>query len=276
MVDFFSLLSNMSTNQETIDSPQVSGEQKQCSNCGHFDQGEFCSHCGLPLEKKRITLAELIESILDFFSDFERKYVLTVKQLMFRPIEFINEYIAGKRDAYYIPFKYFFLNLGLNFFVYHGFNLNKDSEALDDEDILIDGIVSFKSEQMFDMIIDDYGQFISLLSIPIYILITLILFPKSKHNVAERVTAICFIFGQLMLYQLFFHIISAVFPWFQDVARPIVLLLEIIIVFLMSHKFFNQKLFDAIWKSVVIFMTLMFCMQFLLILFQQVLEMIYD
>lgn len=266
----------MSTNQETIDSPQLSEDQKQCNNCGHIDQGKFCSKCGLSLEKQRITIVELAESVLDFFSDFERKYISTIKQMIVRPISFINEYLDGKRDAYYIPFKYFFLNLGLNFFVYHTFSLKKEVETQTADDLLLDSFTAFKSEEMFDMIIDDYGQFISLLSIPIYILASLVLFPKSKHNVAERVTAICFIFGQLMLYQLVFHIISAIFPPFHEFARPVVLLLEVIIVFLMSYKFFNQTLFHAIWKSVVIFATMMFSMQFILIVFQKILEMIYD
>ena len=164
----------------------------------------------------------------------------------------------------------------MNFFVYHTFSLKKEVATQTADDVLLDSFTAFKSEEMFDMIIDDYGQFISLLSIPIYILSSLVLFPKSKHNVAERVTAICFIFGQLMLYQLVFHIISAIFPAFHEIARPVVLLLEVTIVFLMSYKFFNQTLFNAIWKSIVIFATMIFSMQFILIVFQKILEMIYD
>ncbi|MBK9734090.1 MAG: DUF3667 domain-containing protein [Saprospiraceae bacterium] len=249
-------------------------EEIKCSNCGHIDTGTFCSICGNSLSKNRLTISILLSSIIDFFYNIEDKYVHTFKALLLRPIPFIIEYLDGKRDRYYIPFKYFFLNLGISIFVSGFFNVGQVNDV-DAEDEL-DAIIYSRSSEMYDHIINNYGSFFSLLIIPFFVFTSNTLFPKTHHNTAEKATAITYMFGQLMIYRVFLNLITAAFPGFYDINCVIILILEFGIIFLLSYQFFKETFIHSAWKSMVIFARVFLSLRYVLILLQDILQMIYD
>jgi hypothetical protein len=246
----------------------------KCPNCGHLDSGDFCSECGQTLQKQRLTIKILLKSVVDFFYNIEDKYVHTFKELFLRPIVFLNKYIEGSREKYYIPFKYFFLNLSINFFVYTYFDLGKlNEETMEDE---FNSIVVLKSEVMFDQIINNYGNFFLLFVIPVFVLIANKLFAKSKYNSAEKATAITYLFGQLFAYEIIFHLITAAYHPFHTYVKDIVRVIEIAIIFLLSYKFFKQSIMDSIWKTVVIIVSIYYSLKILLFILLIVLRLIYN
>lgn len=257
----------------SMESNGVLLDQKACDNCGYEDSGVYCSNCGSSLYKREITISSLMASIVDIFSDFEDKYFSTVKALFLQPIEFVEAYINGKRDDYYIPFKYFFLNLSLSVFVFNYFDLSNLSIAPSDQEL--DQLLLLKSDVVFDNIIDNYGQFFSLMFIPFYAVIARILYPRSKWNVAEICTAITFLLGQLMLVELVLNLITAAVHDCYFINKYIIMSLEITIVFIMSFKFFKSDLIAAVWKSVVTLVFLYFSMQLILSFTHDILSLIY-
>ena len=74
-------------------SKTYSSTDVECNNCGYIDQGVYCSNCGGHLKKQRISMSHLLSSIVDFFSNFEDKYVHTFVSLTTRPINFISHYL---------------------------------------------------------------------------------------------------------------------------------------------------------------------------------------
>ncbi len=250
------------------------GELVECPSCGHKDTGGFCSQCGNPLEKKRISIKSLLESILDIFTDFETKYAQTFVGLLTRPAQFIEKYIHGKREEYYIPFKYFFLNLSINFFVYTRCGLADLTE--NEFDVEVDQLVQLKSEVVFEEIINDYGSLFSLIIIPVYVLCSYLLFPKSKLNLAEQATAITFMMGQLMLLEVAINLISFVFPAFYHFSRALVMFAELGILFVIAHKLMNNKWYHALWKSILTLAVIFLVMRLVLMGTQEVLACIYD
>lgn len=250
------------------------GDAVECPSCGHHDTGSFCSSCGSPLQHKRISLKSLIGSIIDFFYDIETNYVYTFKGLLFRPANFIARYIRGERNESYIPFKYFFLNLSINFFVYTKFGIaNLTDSALDVE---VDQLVQLKSDIVFEQLIDDYGSFFSLIIIPVYVLCSRILFPKSKYNLAEMATAITFMMGQLMLLEIAINLISVVFPDFYSFSRVLVMMAEFGILFILAHKLMKDKWYHAMWKSVLTLAVIFLVMRSVLMGTQEILACMYD
>ncbi len=244
-----------------------------CNNCGHIDEGVFCSSCGSHLKKKRISVAGLIASIVDFFCNFEDKYIGTFIALLLRPVDFISGYIQGVRDQYYIPFKYFFLNLSINFFIYTYFNLSEITE--NELDIEVDQLLQLKSEIAFDYLINNYGNLFSLMIIPIYVIFARLIFPKSPYNFAEIATAITFMLGQLMVLEVFVNIGSAIYNPFYFMQKYIIMLAELGIIFTLSYKFFKAGLVHAIWKSALIACGIFLSMEYILILTQNILHLIY-
>lgn len=249
-------------------------EEVKCSNCGHVDAGTFCSICGNSLLKKRLTISTLLSSILDFFYNIEGKYVSTFTALLLRPISFITDYLEGKRDSYYIPFKYFFLNLGLFLFVGSYLNVGRINDV-DPEDEL-ESMVFAKSTEMYDHIISNFGGFFSLLIIPFFVFSSNILFPKTPYNTAEKATSITYLFGQLMVYRVNLHVITAVIPGFYSFNCIIVQALEFGIIFLLCYKLFKETIIHSIWKSLVIYALVFLSLQYVLILLHDILQMIYD
>lgn len=238
-----------------------------------MDRGAYCSNCGGHLQKQRISITSLISSIVDFFSNFEDKYLHTFISLFVRPIEFINLYLNGIRDKYYIPFKYFFLNLSINFFIYSYFNISVINDDIVDAEI--DQLILLKSEAAFDAIINNYGSLFSLMIIPLYVIATSVLFRKNHHNAAERATAITFLLGQLMIFQAFLNLVTVVFQPFYDVQKYIVIGAEIYIIFLLSFRFFKATIIEAIWKSLVISLFVLLGMKYILLITQTILQLYY-
>jgi hypothetical protein len=247
--------------------------ETECKNCGFTDKGVYCSHCGSSLMKHRISITTLISSIIDFFSNFEDKYFNTFKVLLIRPVQFINTYLAGERDSYYIPFKYFFLNLSINFFVYTYFNMAAINE--NEFDLAADQMLQLKSDIAFDSLINNYGSFFSLLIIPLYVFISKILFRKDSHNLAERATAVTFLLGQLMLFHALLNLISAVFNPFYAIQKYIIFGAEVFIIFLLSYRFFKASLMEALWKSVAITIFVFMSMKYTLIFTREILRIYY-
>jgi len=259
-------------NPKTIDQSCFS-EEINCTGCGYTDHGLYCSNCGGHLKKQRISMANLVTSIVDFFSNFEDKYIHTFTSLFVRPIEFINHYLNGVRDKYYIPFKYFFLNLSINFFIYSYFNVSTINEsALEKE---AEQLLQLKSDSVFDSIINNYGSFFSLMIIPLFVIATLVLFRKNSHNTAERAAAITFLLGQLMIFQAFLNLITVVFHSFYEVQKFLVMGAEIYIIFLLSFRFFKASIIEAIWKSIVISVFVLLSMQYILVFTQEILHLYY-
>ena len=254
-------------------SKTYSSTDVECNNCGYIDQGVYCSNCGGHLKKQRISMSHLLSSIVDFFSNFEDKYVHTFVSLTTRPINFISHYLNGVRDKYYIPFKYFFLNLSINFFIYTYFNISTINENGFETEA--SQLLQLKSEAVFDAIINNYGSFFSLLIIPLYVLVTSVLFRKSTHNMAERATAITFLFGHLMILQAVLNLISAVFNPFYEIQKYLVMGGEIAIIFMLSLRFFKASIMDSILKSIIIAVFVFMSMQYILVGTQTILQLYY-
>ena len=241
-----------------------------CQNCGYVDSGVYCSECGKVLKKNRISIRVILMSVINAISGVESKYSETTKAMLKNPIAFIKDYIYGNRDKYCLPFKFYLFNVGINLFIYTYFDLGSfNAQSLADDDAL-----KFQSEVMFDQIMSNYGNLFLLFIIPLFVMICSILFPKSQYNSAEKATAITYMLGFLLLFEILINLVSVAYNPFLILGRQLVRILEVGIIFLLSYKFFNQSIFKAIWKTTIIILTIIFSMKILLMGFMEILIMI--
>ncbi|MBL0238392.1 MAG: DUF3667 domain-containing protein [Saprospiraceae bacterium] len=223
-----------------------------CPHCGYEDSGKYCSKCGYKLEKKRLTVSNLFAATVDFFYNLEiKKFIFTCKSLTFRPIPFIKGFINGERRNCYPPIKFMLLNAGINLFVYNMFKIDKID--LDQEDSALELMDSLpQSDIMFNNIVDNYGQFLTIFMIPLFVLASMVVHKKSSYNAPERATAIMYLFGQFVLVQIFLNLIGGIFNPFLIFRSYISAGLGIFIVVLLNLKFFKENLVNTIWKSIAI------------------------
>ncbi len=85
-------------------------KENVCPNCNELlgKEDYFCSHCGQKrLGKKDYSVRKfLVESVGDFFH-FDSKFVHTIVPLLFKPGFLTKEYLEGKRQRFFHPFKMF-------------------------------------------------------------------------------------------------------------------------------------------------------------------------
>lgn len=77
-----------------------------CKNCGETVQGQYCSHCGQNSNVDKITLPSLLHELSESVFQINRGFLYTVKELLKRPGNSIEEYLSGRRKRYYKPIAY--------------------------------------------------------------------------------------------------------------------------------------------------------------------------
>lgn len=153
----------------------------KCKACGETGTGNYCSRCGQPFTVKRISLQGLFQDIFHFFTHLEKGFGFTLKNLTVAPGQMQLAYMEGNRVNHQKPFAMFFICVTIASLVrYWIFNaLMKFYHA----DVI--------SEANF---FHQYMVITYIVLLPVYSLITYLLFYRSKYNYAE--------IGVLMLYTL--------------------------------------------------------------------------
>jgi hypothetical protein len=150
-----------------------------CKACGFSGVGNYCSRCGQSFVIKRISLQGILRDIFHFFTHLEKGFGYTLKQLIMNPGNMQRSYIEGNRIKYQKPFSMFFICVTIAALVRYWISnaLIKYYNA----DIV--------SEANF---FHQYMVIMYIVLVPVYSLITYLLFYKSGYNYAET--------GVLMLY----------------------------------------------------------------------------
>jgi hypothetical protein len=98
-----------------------------CPNCENIlrSKDKYCPICGQKkLDEHDFSVKHfLIESFGDFFH-FESKLINSIKPVLFKPGFLTLEYMKGRRNKYFQPFK-MFLFISVFFFILSSFNLSR-------------------------------------------------------------------------------------------------------------------------------------------------------
>jgi hypothetical protein len=153
----------------------------KCKSCGFSGTGNYCNHCGQSFKTKRISIKELLRELFRFFTHVEKKFLYTLKQLIVAPGSMQLTYIEGKRNIHQKPFSMFLMCATITALVRYWifYTVTKYYNT----DII--------SEAKF---FHEYLVITYIALIPIYVLITFLLFYKSGYNYAEV--------GVMMLYTI--------------------------------------------------------------------------
>lgn len=117
-------------------------KEKDCLNCGHIVEENFCPHCGQEnIVVKEDALHMVIHAIADYFH-FEHKFFATMKPLLLKPGQLTKEYVAGKRVTFIHPIRlYIFISIVFFIAIFSGqksdhIEIEKPTTALTSKDSL--------------------------------------------------------------------------------------------------------------------------------------------
>lgn len=161
-----------------------------CKSCGVSGRGKYCHNCGAVYTVKRITLSNLIHDVFHFFTHLDKGFGFTVKQLIVAPGTMQRSFIEGDRSRHQKPFSMFFISATLAALIRYWLFL---------------ALIKFYnsgsvSEADFS---HQYMVMLQVCLVPVYTLITYLLFFKSGYNYAE--------IGVLLLYTISFLFLVAIF-----------------------------------------------------------------
>lgn len=102
---------------------------KECQNCGHTVEIEYCSKCGQQNTETRQSFHHLITHTIEDITHYDGNFWKTIKYLLFRPGKLTIEYLMGHRMRYVPPVKLYIFISFVCFFLMAVMAPDDESEA---------------------------------------------------------------------------------------------------------------------------------------------------
>ncbi len=163
-----------------------------CKSCYHSvnKSDKFCSNCGGKIVKDRISLKGTLKEFIVPYFNLDNNFWNTYKVLFTNPKDVLEAYISGARKKYFKPFSYLLLYATIAVIYYKvfpysenqfftGFKIRTSINNDTSQELPINSLDIVKN-------IINYYNFIIILTIPFYSLITYITFIKKGNNYAEH------------------------------------------------------------------------------------------
>lgn len=212
-----------------------------CKNCENTLENDalFCEHCGAKVIKHRITFKYLLQELFASFG-WDSLYFNTLKKMILKPQEVLNEYLDGTRKKYVNPFAYLAVGAALSLILFNFFaddfmamhnavnkeqtellkttasqDLSKYKDTVTKEEFLklqkkqMSAQYALKFQNGFFNFFINYFNIVSFLFIPFYALISKWTFRK-PHNYGEHIVMNSYLQGTTMYFAILFFIFSLI------------------------------------------------------------------
>lgn len=169
----------------------------ECKNCGSSLRSDFsfCPACGAKIIRNRLTLKNVWQDISFQLFNLDNTFLKTFRYLFLQPHVVIESYVSGIRKKYMNPISYFAIAVtlsGILFFVLRNvYHVNLTESSFTD-----------RPTANMDFVFD-YQGLLSYLTMPIYALMTWLLFlDRGKLNYTEHLVTNAYLIGQLSFVQV--------------------------------------------------------------------------
>lgn len=106
---------NIATEQPGLEEQQAA----TCPECGIELQGKYCHKCGEQRpDHHDLQLKHFLQHALHELTHLDSKIFRTAKALVLEPGFLTTEYLAGRKQRYFLPFRLFLVIFALNLFLY--------------------------------------------------------------------------------------------------------------------------------------------------------------
>ncbi len=166
----------------------------KCKNC-HTQLKEtynYCNSCGGKVIRKRLTLKHLFEHLSETFFNYDNKLLRTIISLFTKPEAVICDYVDGVRKRYINPISFLGLSLtlaGLSVFLIKKFYLEYfDLKAWMMSLEIFSNEYSQRALESYSTSDSmEYSSFIFSAIIPVFGIISRIVFYNKKYNLTEHI-----------------------------------------------------------------------------------------
>ena len=170
-----------------------------CKNCQLTLQTHhnYCPDCGAKVIRNRLTIKALFSHFSEQFLNYDNKFLQTFRNMFIKPEEVIGSYINGTRKKYVNVISYFAIALTLSGFQL--FVVNKFFPELMNVDFMAqEGTEEIQQQNM--KFAQEYQSIIFMLSVPIYALVSKIVFFNYKqYNYTEHLVINMYLIAHLSI-----------------------------------------------------------------------------
>ena len=170
-----------------------------CLNCQTaLDRGEkFCPACGQNTKTHRLSLGHFFHESFHAVTHADKGVFHLLKCLAIRPGSTAREYLQGRRKAYFNPFTFFLLVMGV--FVFLNLYFSPPRKPIQPDERVLARISSQAGRQKYISTINraeyvkrftrNNGNIMAMIAVPYISLFTWLFFRKRSFNYAEHLTA---------------------------------------------------------------------------------------
>jgi hypothetical protein len=248
-----------------------------CKNCGHSFFGEYCNSCGEKVyDEKDKKMSHFFGEAFHFSTHLDGKFFTTIKTIFATPGKFSLDYCNGIRKKYFKPLSLFLLivilyllfpiakglNMGFNTYISPEYNYAWFAKPIADKKMKKLDIGMDELATKYDAKSQKFAKPFLLLVLPFTGLLLFLLFYKRNNffydhfvlsiELSSTIFAIMFLIYPL-LYLLSRLIFASAEIIFRDggVMNYIVLGILLLMIIIANKRFYGQKLFWTIFKSIL-------------------------
>lgn len=222
----------------------------QCKSCAAPLSGVYCGQCGQKVIQRRITIRAIFEDIFNQISNVDHGLIYTFFMLFKKPDQVVLDYLAGKTIKYSSPFRYLIFWTAVAALIYIGFGFY-DQQAAGMADMIQQSENQKANEfaTLYNDLMKQYFQLVSILYIPFFAIFTRIFFKKFGLNYAEHLVANAYFNAQASIVFMPVLFLNLNMDWITMLSMLIMVLYYTYAI----HKLFKQGWIAAFFKVVLIY-----------------------
>ncbi|WP_417457123.1 DUF3667 domain-containing protein [Kordiimonas sp.] len=170
-------------------------DDTECRNCGAVLTGKYCSACGQRSRGVGLDAGELASEALDSIVKIDGKLWRTFLGLTKNPGLVAKNYAQGKRARYVNPLRYCFAAVAISIAatIWTG-EFDAISESL--IFVQLEGAANDPVVQELNTFLMRYLNIMSLLTVPVYAFVLMLLTRRSGYSYASHFSFVCYVVGQ--------------------------------------------------------------------------------
>lgn len=187
-------------------------DQTLCRHCGEAISGKYCAACGEKAEITKITLHGLLHEVFHYFTHLDKGFGYTLKQLVIHPGKMQRRYIEGDRARHQKPFSMFFICGTISGLGYYFIGLAMTA---------LHGSENTVEEDFFR----HYFGLSQLVLLPLYSLLTWLLFKNQKYSYAETLIMMLYTLSFIFIAVVPINAVKLIFPDYENRIVEVIVLL---------------------------------------------------
>jgi Protein of unknown function (DUF3667) len=234
-----------------------------CKNCNIdlSENSDYCNICGAKNIRNRLTLKNLFADFNEQFLNYDNKFLKTFFHLFTKPEKVIGSYINGTRKKYVNVISYFAITItisGIQLYILNRYF----PELVNLASVTVEGQEELAKKNL--EFLQEYQSIVMMVSVPIYALISKIVFFNIKtYNYTEHLIIFMYIFSQMAIFGALFQVFGALFGISIGTSGIIFMPLQILYASYCLKRLFNLSL-TSIFLRMLLFLLVV---SFFIILF---------